>query len=102
MIALPKLGKDPKFCQNLCQISLLSTTGKLFEKFILKVIQRHIEGKNLLNASQFGFHANHSIALQCMRPKDHVSLNFNNKMPTAVVFLNIDKAFDTVWHLALL
>jgi hypothetical protein len=27
---LPEPGKDPKFPQNLCSISLLSTTGKLF------------------------------------------------------------------------
>jgi hypothetical protein len=43
VITLPKLGKDPKLPQNLCPISLLSTTGKLFEKVILKIVQRHIE-----------------------------------------------------------
>jgi hypothetical protein len=43
MIALPKPGKDPKFPQYLRPISLLSTTGKLFEEVILKVVQRHIE-----------------------------------------------------------
>jgi hypothetical protein len=39
IITLPKPGKDPKFPQNLKPISLLSTTGKLFEK----VIQRRYE-----------------------------------------------------------
>jgi hypothetical protein len=34
IITLPKLGKDPKFPQNLSPISLLSTTEKLFEKVI--------------------------------------------------------------------
>jgi hypothetical protein len=34
-ITLRKLGKNPKFPQNLRPISLLSTTGKLFEKVIL-------------------------------------------------------------------
>jgi hypothetical protein len=31
-----------------------------------------------------------------------VTLNFNNKMSTAVVFLDIEKAFDTTWHTGLL
>jgi hypothetical protein len=32
-----------------------------------------------------------------MRLADHVTLNFNNNMSTAVVFLDIEKAFDTTW-----
>jgi hypothetical protein len=41
VIALPKPGKDPKFPQNLRPISLLSTTGKVFEKAILGIVKRH-------------------------------------------------------------
>jgi hypothetical protein len=102
VITLPKPGKDPKFPQNLRPISLLSTTGKLFEKVILKIVQRHLEDRDLLNASQFGFRARHSTTLQCMRLTDHVTLHFNNNMSTAAVFLDIEKAFDTTWHPGLL
>jgi hypothetical protein len=59
VLALPKPGKDPKFPQNLRPISLLSTTGKVFEKVVLEIVKRHIGEKNLLNASQFGFRALH-------------------------------------------
>jgi hypothetical protein len=52
-IMLPKPGKDPKFPQNLRPINLLSTTGKLFEKVILKIVQKHIEERDLLNALMF-------------------------------------------------
>jgi hypothetical protein len=102
VVALPKPGKDPKFPQNLRPISLLSTTGKVFEKVILKIVKRHIGEQNLLNASHFGFRARHSTTLQCMKLADHVTLNFNNNMSTAAVFLNIEKAFDTTWHPGLL
>jgi hypothetical protein len=95
-------GKDPKFPQNLGPISLLTTTVKLFEKVILKIDQSHIKGRGLLNASQFGFRARHSTIHQCMRLTDHVALNFNNNMPSVVVFLDIEKAFDKTWHLGLL
>jgi hypothetical protein len=37
-----------------------------------------------------------------MRLVDHVTLNFNNNMSTAAVFLDIEKAFDTTWHPGLL
>jgi hypothetical protein len=102
VVALPKPGKNPKFSKNLCPISLLPSTGKLFEKVILQIGQKHKREKYLLNASQFGFRARHSTTLQCMRLADHVTLNFNNKMSTAALFLDIEKAFDTTWHSALL
>jgi hypothetical protein len=86
---LPKPGKDPNLPQKLRPISLLPTTGKLFEEVILKIVQRHIEDKGLLNASQFGFRARHSRTSQCMRLTDHVTLNFNNNMSMAAVFLDI-------------
>jgi hypothetical protein len=75
--------------------------SKVFEKVILQIVQRHIGERNLLNASQFGFRAHHSTTLQCIRLVDHVTLNFNNNMSTATVFLDIEKAFDTTWHVAL-
>jgi hypothetical protein len=37
-----------------------------------------------------------------MRLTDHVTLNFNNNMSTAAVFLDIEKAFDTTLHPGLL
>jgi hypothetical protein len=48
-ITLPKPGKDPKFPHNLSPINLLSTTGKLLDKVILKTVQSHFEERGLLN-----------------------------------------------------
>jgi len=47
---LSKPGEDPKFLQNLRPIGLLSTTGKLFDKIVLKIVQGHVEENNLPNA----------------------------------------------------
>jgi hypothetical protein len=102
IITLPKPVKDPKFPQNLRPISFLSTTGKLLGKVILKDLQKHIDERGLLNASRFGFSARHSMTLHCKRPTDHVTVNFNNKICTAAVFLSIEKAFYTTWHSGLL
>jgi hypothetical protein len=69
---------------------------------ILKLLQKHIDERGLFNAIQFVFRARHSTTLQCMRLADHVTLNFNNTMSTAAVFLDIEKSFDTTWHSGLL
>jgi hypothetical protein len=58
--------------------------GKLFEKVILKMVQSHIEVRNLLKASQSGFCALNSTTLQCMRLTDHMTLNFNKNMSKAL------------------
>jgi hypothetical protein len=89
VVALPKPGKDPKFPQNLRLISLLPSTGKVFENVIIEIVNRHIRERILLYTSQFEFQASHSMTLQCMRLADHVNPNFNNNISTAAVFLDI-------------
>jgi hypothetical protein len=102
IITLPKTGKDPKFPKKIGLIRLLSTTSIFIETVILKMAQIHIEVRDVLDASQFGFCAQHSTTLQCMRLKDHVTLIFNNNMSAAVVPLDYEKAFDTTCHPGLL
>jgi hypothetical protein len=92
VVTLPKPVKYPKIPQNLRPSSLLPSTGKVFEKIVLQIFQKHIGEMNLLNESQFCFRARHSTTLQCMRLADHVTLNFNNKMFAAAVFLDIEKS----------
>jgi hypothetical protein len=61
-------GKESKFFQNVCPVSLLSTTDNLFEKVIQKIVQEDIKDiEGLINASQLGFHDCHSMTFQCMR-----------------------------------
>jgi hypothetical protein len=65
-------------------------------------VQKNTGGRNLLNASQFGFRARYSTTLQRMRLADHVTRNFNNKMSTAEVFLGIETTLTLRGTLALL
>jgi hypothetical protein len=97
-VMLPKLSRDPKLTRNLRPISLLSITGKLFEKAILKILKMHIKKEAcLMQASWFP-----CTPPRCMRLTDHVALNVHNNMFMAAVFLNIEKAFDTTWHSGML
>jgi hypothetical protein len=63
-------------------------TGKPCEKVIPKIIQRHVDENNLLNAC-------YSATPQCMKITDHTTFNFNNGMSMVAVFLDSEKAFDT-------
>jgi len=101
VLTLSKPGKDPKLSQNLRSISLLFTRDKLFEKVIIKIVQRQIVEKILINASQFGFHEHHSTTLQCMKLTNNMILIFYN-MSMSAVFLDIEKAFENGWNLCFL
>lgn len=57
---------------------------------------------DLLIASQFGFEADRSTTLQCMKRADRFTLNFNTNISTAVVLLYIEKSFDTTLYSVLL
>jgi hypothetical protein len=101
LITLPKPGRDPKLAQNICSFGLMSTTGKLFDKVILKIFKWHIKGKCLLNASKFVFRERHRTSLQCMGPTGHVTHNFN-KISMVPVILDIEETFDMAWLTGLL
>jgi hypothetical protein len=98
VIMSPKPSKNPAFLQNVCHITLLSTTDKLFEELTLKIMQMQIEERGVL----YGFHAHHRGTLQCMRLADPITLHLNNNMSRAAAFLDIEKTFHTPWHLGLL
>jgi hypothetical protein len=59
-------------------------------------------GRKLAKCIHFDFPVHHSTTLQCMKLRDHVTLNFNNNVSTAAAFFNIKKSFDTTGHPGLL
>jgi hypothetical protein len=83
-------------------VNLLSTTDKLFEKVILKIVRALIEERGLLNASQFGFRARHSTTLHCMRLRDDATLDFNNKCLGLRYSRIIKRTADKTLHLGFL
>lgn len=100
VIAVPKPGKDLSDPTSYRPISLLPCLGKLFEKIIYKRLL--LASDNLLINEQFGFRHSHSTVQQLARVAETVSHNLNLKQSTGMFLLDIEKAFDTVWHEALL
>jgi hypothetical protein len=73
----------------------------MFEKIILsRMLDWENESKSL-KPQQFEFRAKHSTTLQVLRIAEAVSIRFDNDKSTAMILLDIEKAFDSVWHDAL-
>lgn len=99
VIFIPKPGKDPKFPQNHRPISLLSAPGKVVERIFRARLADFANDNGVLPDEQFGFRPSHSSADQLLRLSEFVSVSRSwNKMCTAVIFLDVAKAFDSVWH----
>ena len=47
---------------------------------------------------QFGFRPRHSTSLQLALLIENITRNFAKKLPTGAIFLDVAKAFDTVWN----
>jgi hypothetical protein len=98
VILFPKAGKDLKKPENHRPISLLSTLAKLFEKIILTRLLHYIQEKDIYLPEQFGFRAKHATTHQLLRVANMINHGFNTNKATGIVFLDVAKAFDRVWH----
>lgn len=98
VVMLPKPGKNPSFPQNYRPISLLPVLGKLLEKILYVRIQEHVAANNIIPKHQFGFQQEHNTTLQLARLTEHINQAFIFKKFALVTLLDVEKAFDSVWH----
>jgi len=75
----------------------LVTIGKLFEKILLVRFLQVVKERGPLRDEQFRFKPKHSTSLQLARLVERITRNFGEKRLTGAVFLDMAKAFDTVW-----
>lgn len=93
-----KSMKDPKCAVNYRPISLLSSLGKIFERLINLRLTKFIHENEIVNPKQFGFREGHSTTHQIKRLLNIISDNKTQRKTTGMVLLDIEKAFDSVWH----
>jgi len=74
--------------------------SKIYERSILFYLQSSLSFK--IREEQFSFRQNHSTTLKLTKLIDQLSANLNQGIQTAVVFLDVEKAFDYVSHDGLL
>lgn len=100
VISILKSGKQASDPSSYRPISLLNSVGKLLEKVVHKTINliEIVETKNLLPNVQFGFRKGHSTTHQVKRIHKFITRNKIIKKSTGVLLLDIEKAFDSIWH----
>lgn len=99
---IPKNGSDLSLPVNYRPISLLNNFSKIAERILLRRINAFIEEKDILTPVQFGFRARHSTCHQLLRIVEFASSALQEKTPAGIVMLDIEKAFDKIWHDALI
>lgn len=87
---------------NYRPISLLSSTSKLFERFLSLQLTSYFESNSLLSPYQHGFRSGHSTLSALISLTEHINMAIDKNKFVLASFLDLSKAFDTVHHITLL
>jgi hypothetical protein len=102
IIYIPKPGKNHADPRSYRPISLLNTIAKLFDKVFLRKIRFFTNNNNIIPSSQYGFRHGRSCPNALLNYTQITVDAFNNRQATITTFLDIEKAYDGVWHDALI
>jgi hypothetical protein len=96
-----KSGKDT-IISNYRPVSILPVFSKLFERLMYDRLMNFSTANNLLYKYQFGFRCNYSTSMALVTLVDKIMSAIDNGNMVVGVFLDFQKAFDTVNHNILL
>ena len=97
LIPLPKKG-DSSDPSNFRPVALLCGVGKLQERIVFKNIHNFLNENNLIYKYQSGFLPNHSTTFHLIDIYHYICQAVDNNQHSCMVFCDVSKAFDRVWH----
>ncbi len=83
---------------NYRPISILPVVSKLFEKVLCEQLQEYLDTQELLSPHQFGFRKSHSTASALLDSTNEWFINMDRGLFKIALFLDLQKAFDTINH----
>ena len=95
---LLKPDKLPSLTTSYRTISLISSIMKLFERVIEQRLRSHLEKIGFLNEHPSGFRRPKSTDDHLFRLPESIMKSFNRGEHVVAAFLDVEKAFDNVWH----
>ena len=93
---------DRNKCENYRPISLLSNLSKIFERAMHTRLYNFLDSNDSLYHLQFGFREKHSTNHALLSIVEKIRDNLDNNTFSCGVFVDLEKAFDTVNHKILL
>ena len=78
--------------------SLLSCIGKLFEKILANRIRGELEKRKFFNQWQLGYRNKRCAMEHILRLTDDALTGLQANRLGVAVFIDVEKAFDSVWH----
>ena len=93
---------DPSLPSNYRPVSLLCTPAKVMERAVFKYLYNHFNANNIITPSQSGFTPDDSTTHQLTFLYGTFCEVLDTGKDVRVVFCDISKAFDRVWHTGLL
>ena len=79
-------------------INLISSIMKLFERVIEQRLRPHLEHVGFINKHQSGFRKAKSTDDHLFRLSQSIMKSFHRGEHVVAAFLDVEKAFDNVWH----
>ena len=96
---MPVHKKDSKLdFSNYCPISLLSNIDKILERLIYKRTYKFFSDNNFIYSLEFGFRLKYSAAHALISLAESIRKNANEGNLSCGIFVDLQKAFDTVEH----
>ncbi|GFW53711.1 RNA-directed DNA polymerase from mobile element jockey [Trichonephila clavipes] len=102
VVPILKPNFDDTQPQNYRPISLLSSLNKAYEFVLLNRLNQHCIARNIIIPEQHGFVTQCSTVTQLLRVTELIRHDFQNNQATGILFVDIAKAFDKIWHDGLL
>ena len=85
-------------CNNFRPISLLSNINKIYEKLIYTRLYKFLDTHNCIYNLQFGFREKHSTNHALFSITEKIREGLDNNNFACGIFIDLQKAFDTVNH----
>lgn len=101
VIPIYKSGKIDEM-NNYRPITLINILSKIFEKCLNQRLKNFLNKYNIISKNQFGFQKNISTEHSLQQLASIIAENFDKNKKTIAIFLDLQKAFDTVQHKELL